>query len=52
MPFQTTRLYNRNMNIDINALVDADRGLIGRSIFIDPRIYEQESRAVFARCWM
>jgi phenylpropionate dioxygenase-like ring-hydroxylating dioxygenase large terminal subunit len=40
------------MNIDINALVDAERGLIGRSIFIDPQIYEQECRRVFTRCWM
>jgi hypothetical protein len=27
------------MTIDINALVDADRGLIGRAIYIDPQIY-------------
>jgi phenylpropionate dioxygenase-like ring-hydroxylating dioxygenase large terminal subunit len=40
------------MDIDINALVDADRGLIGRSIYIDPQIYEQECRKVFTRCWM
>src|SRR4026208_2059408 len=37
---------------DINALVDADRGLIGRAIYIDPQIYEQECRMVFTRCWM
>jgi len=30
------------MNIDINTLVDADRGFVGRSIYIDPQIYEQE----------
>lgn len=38
--------------MDISNLVDADRGLIGRSIFVDPQIYEQEGRMVFARCWM
>jgi 3-phenylpropionate/trans-cinnamate dioxygenase alpha subunit len=40
------------MTLDINALVDADRGLVGRSIYIDPQIYEQECRMVFTRCWM
>lgn len=38
--------------IDIDALVDADSGLVGRSIFVDPQIYEQEGRNVFTRCWM
>jgi phenylpropionate dioxygenase-like ring-hydroxylating dioxygenase large terminal subunit len=40
------------MNVDINSLVDADQGLVSRSIFVDPRIYEQEGRMIFARCWM
>ena len=40
------------MNIDINTLVDADRGFVGRAIYIDPQIYEQECRMLFARCWM
>jgi 3-phenylpropionate/trans-cinnamate dioxygenase subunit alpha len=40
------------MNIDVSRLVDADRGLVGRSIFIDPQIYEQEARMLFARCWL
>src|ERR1700753_1385469 len=40
------------MNIDISDLVDADRGLVGRAVHIDPRIYEQECRLVVARCWM
>jgi 3-phenylpropionate/trans-cinnamate dioxygenase alpha subunit len=38
--------------MDMKSLVDADRGFIGRSIYIDPRIYEQESVRLFARCWM
>ena len=33
-------------------LVDTDRGLISRRIFIEPEIYEQEQRQVFARCWL
>ena len=37
---------------DIASLVDADRGLIGRRIFIEPEIYEQELERVFARCWL
>jgi phenylpropionate dioxygenase-like ring-hydroxylating dioxygenase large terminal subunit len=40
------------MTADIGGLVDADRGLISRRIFIEPEIYEQEQRQVFARCWL
>src|SRR5215469_6327096 len=37
---------------DIASLVDADRGLIGRRIFIEPEIYGQELERIFARCWL
>ena len=37
---------------ELNGLVDADRGLISRRIFIEPEIYEQELQQVFARCWL
>ncbi|MEQ8825373.1 MAG: aromatic ring-hydroxylating dioxygenase subunit alpha [Filomicrobium sp.] len=40
------------MSLDVDNLVDAEKGLIGRAIYIDPQIYEQEARMVFARCWM
>ncbi len=40
------------MNGKINGLVDADQGFVDRSIFIDPEIYKQECRQVFARCWL
>ena len=37
---------------DIAGLVDTDRGLIGRRIFIEPEIYQQELERIFARCWL
>ncbi len=40
------------MSQDIASLVDANRGLIARRIFIEPEIYEQEQERIFARCWL
>jgi len=37
---------------DVSGLVDAERGLISRRIFIEPEIYEQELTQIFARCWL
>ncbi|MCV9994830.1 aromatic ring-hydroxylating dioxygenase subunit alpha [Paeniglutamicibacter sp. ZC-3] len=39
-------------NIDVSALVDAEDGLIDRSIYTDPGIYDQEMRRIFARSWL
>ena len=36
----------------IQGLVDADRGLVSRRIFIEPDIYQQELENIFARCWL
>src|SRR5271166_6366430 len=41
-----------DMATEISSLVDADRGLIGRRIYIEPEIYEQEQERIFARCWL
>ena len=37
---------------DTNGLVDAERGAVSRRIFIEPEIYEEELRQIFARCWL
>src|SRR5438046_2117123 len=37
---------------DIAGLVDNERGLISRRIFIEPEIYQQELERIFARCWL
>ena len=37
---------------DLNGLVDAERGLISRRIFIEQEIYEEELKQIFARCWL
>ena len=40
------------MSTDTRGLVDAERGLISRRIFIEQEIYEQELKQIFARCWL
>ena len=40
------------MATDVKGLVDADRGLVNRRIFIDEDIYQQELENIFARCWL
>jgi 3-phenylpropionate/trans-cinnamate dioxygenase subunit alpha len=40
------------MPLDTTQLVDSDRGLISRRIFIEPEIYRQELEQIFARCWL
>src|SRR6516225_11917237 len=40
------------METDTLGLVDAEKGLISRRIFIEPEIYQQELERIFARCWL
>jgi 3-phenylpropionate/trans-cinnamate dioxygenase alpha subunit len=40
------------MTMSMNQLVDADKGLISRRIFIEQGVYEQEQERIFARCWL
>ena len=34
------------------SLVDEERGLVSRRIFVEPEIYRQELDNIFARCWL
>jgi phenylpropionate dioxygenase-like ring-hydroxylating dioxygenase large terminal subunit len=36
----------------IRGLVDGENGLLSRRIFIEPEIYEEELKRIFARCWL
>ena len=40
------------MVTDVRPLVDAEKGLVSRRIFIEDDIYQQELENIFARCWM
>jgi 3-phenylpropionate/trans-cinnamate dioxygenase subunit alpha len=40
------------MDGDFGSLVDSQRGLLSRRIFIEPEIYQQELERIFARCWL
>ncbi|HEV2097450.1 MAG TPA: aromatic ring-hydroxylating dioxygenase subunit alpha [Stellaceae bacterium] len=37
---------------NLNGLVDNENGLVSRRIFIEPEIYEEEQKQIFARCWL
>ena len=40
------------MATDLRGLVDTDRGMLNKQIFIEPEIYQQELEQIFARCWL
>jgi 3-phenylpropionate/trans-cinnamate dioxygenase subunit alpha len=40
------------MGADTLGLVNAEKGLISRRIFIEPDIYQQELERIFTRCWL
>ena len=40
------------MVVDVSRLVDGERGLVSRRIFIEQDIYQQELEQIFARCWL
>ena len=40
------------MATDVRGLVDTDKGVVSRRIFIDDEIYQHELENIFARCWI
>jgi len=37
---------------DYDALVDTERGLISREIFVNERVFEDELERLFTRAWL
>src|ERR1700730_7640867 len=40
------------MTTNLDGLVDLEKGLVSRRIFIEPEIYRLELDRIFARCWL
>ncbi|MCU1458389.1 MAG: Aromatic-ring-hydroxylating dioxygenase, alpha subunit-like protein [Actinomycetia bacterium] len=40
------------MSVDVNDLIDMDRGRVDRSIFWNDDLYQLELERIFARCWL
>ncbi|MSQ32157.1 MAG: aromatic ring-hydroxylating dioxygenase subunit alpha [Dehalococcoidia bacterium] len=40
------------MRTKLSGLVDAEKGLLDRSIFVDKDLYQQELEQIFGRCWL
>jgi nitrite reductase/ring-hydroxylating ferredoxin subunit len=40
------------MPIEINRLVQTEKGLVSRTVFVDQKIYELELERIFAKCWL
>jgi phenylpropionate dioxygenase-like ring-hydroxylating dioxygenase large terminal subunit len=36
----------------VDALIDAERGVISREIFVAPELYREEQEKLFARAWL
>ena len=37
---------------DLSKLIDQEHGLVYRSLYSDPAIYDLELEHIFARCWL
>lgn len=37
---------------DFHELVQAERGLVSRRLFVEPEVYQLELERIFARCWL
>jgi hypothetical protein len=40
------------LDLKSRSLVDPERGLVNREIFVDPRLYEAELERIFATQWL
>ena len=38
--------------MSVNGLVDVDKGIISREIFVNEEIYRQEQERIFSRAWL
>jgi len=45
-------MLERSANSHLDHLIDLTKGGINRQIFVDPDLYKQELKTIFAKCWL
>ncbi|MBS0530270.1 MAG: aromatic ring-hydroxylating dioxygenase subunit alpha, partial [Proteobacteria bacterium] len=45
-------MLERPTNSHLDHLINLTKGEINRQIFVDPDLYKQELKTIFAKCWL
>ena len=51
-PLLTLTLFLHSITLPLNQMIDAQRGVISREIFVSPDVYREEQEKLFARAWL